>query len=124
LRTRLLKSFVQKWKVSISLNGKGNTLSRYLMEPVGQLLSKQREDFLKAVDQMLIRGIGANSVVALRRLLWANSGDLQYLKVRVKEMDFMLFIQDIKRMYEALAENKAYYRSIICKGELSKADIF
>lgn len=37
---------------------------------------------------------------------------------------YMLSIQDIKRMCEAPAENKAYYRPIICKGELSKVDIF
>jgi hypothetical protein len=36
----------------------------------------------------------------------------------------MLSKQDIKKMCEAPADNKAYYRPIICKGELSKVDIF
>jgi len=36
----------------------------------------------------------------------------------------MLSKQDIKKMCEAPADNKAYYRTIICKGELSKVDIF
>ena len=36
----------------------------------------------------------------------------------------MLSLQDINRMCEAPANNKAYYRPIICKGELSKVDIF
>ena len=36
----------------------------------------------------------------------------------------MLSKQDIKKMCEAPADNKAYYRPIICKGELSKVDVF
>ncbi len=42
----------------------------------------------------------------------------------VKEVSYLLSIQDIKEMCGAPSDNKAYYRPIICKGELSKVDIF
>jgi hypothetical protein len=44
--------------------------------------------------------------------------------VRLKGGVHILSKQKIKRMCEAPANNKAYYRPIICKGDLSKVDIF
>lgn len=53
-----------------------------------------------------------------------NSGDWLYFEVWVKEVSYLLSIKDIKKMCEAPSANKAYYRPIICKGELFKVDIF
>lgn len=44
--------------------------------------------------------------------------------MRLKGGVHILSKQKIKRMCEAPAYNKAYYRPIICKGDLSKVDIF
>lgn len=40
---------------------------------------------MKVTEQMLFREIGAISVIALKRLLWVNSGDWLYFEVWIKE---------------------------------------